>query len=214
MLDTLGFAQVTLLGFSFGGILALKTLDRLQERIKSLVLLAPCVGHRALAYSQQKQWMLRLLLSQAHSPQAQQRLKQMMQQRIVLDLLIRMLATWGKVDCATKLREKLQQITPSTLDVLLYQIAEILTIQFPVRAIPFQQPCYLAMSVYDPLLDFYAVHDYLQHTFANLCTLRFTYRYHQPPHRLSLADYNEQYGYFLEMVTDGGVPLLEPSLNN
>jgi pimeloyl-ACP methyl ester carboxylesterase len=200
LLDTLGIAQVTLLGFSFGGILALKTLERLPERIKAVVLLAPCVGQQSLTYSLQKQKMLRLLVSHIHTPQAQQNLRRMIQHPVFLDLLMHVLIVWGKVDCAAALRMKLQQISSSTLDVLLYQISEILTLQFPPREAPFPQPCYLAMSVHDPLLDFYTIHDFLGQTFANLHTMRFTHRYHQPPHRLSLADYNEQYGYFLDMV--------------
>lgn len=202
LLDTLGIPQVTLLGFSFGGILALKTLERLPDRIKTVVLLAPCIGHRSLTYSEQKQKMLRLLVSHIQSPQAQEHLRQLIHHPLFLDLLMHVLIIWGKVDCAAALRWKLQQITQSTLDVLLHQVGEILTLQFPPRQTPFSQPCYLAMSVHDPLLDFDAVHAFLRGTFANLHTMRFTYHYHQPPQRLTLADYNEQYGYFLEMVTD------------
>ena len=202
LLDTLGIPQVTLLGFSFGGILALKTLEHLSDRIKTVVLLAPCVGTRSLTYSAQKQGMLRLLVSLFHSTQAQQYLRQIIQHPLFLDFLMHVLIVWGKVDCAAALRLKLQQISPSTLDVLLYQIGEILTLQFPPREAPFPQSCYLAMSVHDPLLDFAEVHNFLRQTFANLHTMRFTHRYHQPPQRLSFADYNEQYGYFLEMVTD------------
>ena len=49
--DSLGYDRFHLMGFSFGGLLALRTLEALQDRIDSVILLAPLVSSQALKFS-------------------------------------------------------------------------------------------------------------------------------------------------------------------
>ena len=49
--DTLGFDHFNLMGFSFGGILAMRTFKLLSERVDRMFLIAPCLDHRAIPWS-------------------------------------------------------------------------------------------------------------------------------------------------------------------
>src|SRR5512138_1117148 len=53
--NSLGHEKFSLMGFSFGGLLALRTLEHLQDRIEKVVLLTPCVSRRALKCSRPRQ---------------------------------------------------------------------------------------------------------------------------------------------------------------
>ncbi len=54
--NNLGYDKFNLMGFSFGGLLALRTLEHLQDRIEKVILLSPCVSRRALKWSMARQW--------------------------------------------------------------------------------------------------------------------------------------------------------------
>src|SRR4030095_5437920 len=52
--DELGYQRFNLMGFSFGGILAMQTFKLLSHRIDRMILIAPCLGHRALPFSKHR----------------------------------------------------------------------------------------------------------------------------------------------------------------
>jgi pimeloyl-ACP methyl ester carboxylesterase len=73
LVDTTGYDHFNLMGFSFGGILAMRTFKLLAPRIDRLILIAPCLGQRALSFSSLR---LKLLLKFNHllsRPKAQAR---------------------------------------------------------------------------------------------------------------------------------------------
>ncbi len=201
-IDTLNLQRITLLGFSFGGILALKTLNRLQERITAVILLAPCVGKHSLQYSLTRQKFFRRIISAFQTGHSQQRLLQVIRNKVLVHAIVRFLTIWGKVEPTTNLFYKLHHLPLSTLSVLIAQIEEILTVQFPEDTAPYLQPCFLGMSIYDPLLHFTTVQQFLKNQFIDLYTKRFTFPYHQPPRPLTLAEYNQNYGHLMTMVVD------------
>ena len=196
-LDALGLQRISLLGFSFGGILVLKTLQRLQDRVTAVFLLAPCVGHHSLRHSLSRQKLFRLIVSVFRTTQSQQCLLQIIHNKTMVHVFVRFLTFWGKVEPTTSLYDKLGSLPLSTLTVLIGQIEEILTVQFPNSPGSFLQPCFLGMSIYDPLLNFNTVHQFLKDHFSSLHTIRFTFPYHQPPRPLTFAEYNRDYGHLI-----------------
>ena len=50
-INALNYDRITLMGFSFGGILTLRVLNQIQPRINKLVLLSPCVSRQTLLYA-------------------------------------------------------------------------------------------------------------------------------------------------------------------
>ena len=57
--DALGLETFNLMGFSFGGLLALRTLEYLDDRIENMILVAPVVSERALKFSDTQKWVLK-----------------------------------------------------------------------------------------------------------------------------------------------------------
>ena len=76
---------------------------------------------------------------------------------------------------------------PGTISVLNAQIHEILTAEFEVTPVKYQTPCYLCMSVYDPLLRFDITLNIVYDHFANVKSVPLFYPFHQPPRCIQLC---------------------------
>ena len=198
----LGFKHFSLMGFSFGGILALKTLVRLAYQIDQMILLSPLVTNRALLFSRLRQEILKLVNHAMRVETIQSLLIKTAHSRRLVDLLIRLLNRLGHVEIAgprlTSLRAKLLRLPASTLNVLTEEIQEILS--FNLTASQFTQPCSLAMSINDPLLSFNVTHGWLKQHFPNLTTQKFTFPFHDPPQPLTFTELTANYRPFLEMI--------------
>ena len=174
----LGFKHFSLMGFSFGGILALKTLVRLASQIDQIILLSPLVTNQALLFSRIHQEILKLINQAMMTETIQSWLIKTAHSRRLVNLLLRLPA--------------------ATLDVLIKEIQEILGFNFKASA--FTQPCSLAMSINDPLLSFNVTHDWLKQHFPHLSTQKFTFPYHDPPQPLSFEELTADYQPLLEMI--------------
>ena len=90
-MDSLGHKTFNLMGFSFGGLLALRTLEALEHRIDHVILLSPLVSYRALLYSSARQWGFRQVSSLMKIPSMQKRLIKVMHSGNFDDVLINVL---------------------------------------------------------------------------------------------------------------------------
>ncbi len=193
LVDALGYERFNLMGFSFGGILAMRTYFHLSNRIDRLVLNAPCLGYRALTLSGRRQknalrinnildhaTMHRLFYSLVHN-------------RRCLPMVVKILGKVGRLERTIPLQARLSQVKPTTLAVLNAQVKEILTTEFEVNPQKFTTPCFFNMSIYDPLLDFDITLAILQSHFANITIQRLTYPFHQPPQPFTLVELNRDF---------------------
>lgn len=200
--NQLGLTRFSLMGFSFGGIIALKTLTRLEAKIDRIILLSPLVTSRALRFSRlhkeilelveralRKKPLRRLLLTTAHN-------------RRLVGWLIRLLTRIGRIETAGPrrdgFRQKLLHLPPATLDVLANEVKEILN--FEPQLPRFNQPCYLAMSVNDPLLDYAVTYTWAAAHFPDLTSHQLTFPYHQPPQPPTLAQLKTHYQPLLNLI--------------
>ena len=202
LLNALDIDQITLIGFSFGGILTMKTVQRIPERIKSLILLSPCVGPQNLSYSPERQRLMHWLIRVLRQSWVQERFLAILRHPVWGHLLADLIINLGNLESPELLKHKLGRLGGKTLDVLTCQMEEILTIQFPDRPLPYDQRCYLAMSVNDPILKFSPAYTFLAKAFQDVRLTLFTHPYHQPPRKLTLEDYNQQYGHLLSEIHD------------
>jgi pimeloyl-ACP methyl ester carboxylesterase len=193
LVDKLGIQDFSLLGFSFGGILAIKTFLRLSDRIQNIILVSPCLSHRAVKLSRSRiksilgvnqilavPWIQKMFLASLHNPRT-------------VSMVFRLLRRLGHIEASIELRPKFLTIAKSTLDVLSAQIREILTIEFQSPASRFSTPCYLAMSVNDPVLDFETTLATARSLFSNTMVLQLLHPYHQSPDPLTLEGLNGEY---------------------
>jgi hypothetical protein len=80
------------------------------------------------------------------------------------------------------------------------EIDEILNFDFAECRQTFSQPCFLGMSVNDPLLDCNTTEEILRNKFEDLMVLKVGLPYHQPPSGMTFEDMMRDYGKFLDML--------------
>jgi len=195
--DAMGFNHFNLMGFSFGGILAMQTFKLLSARIDRMLLIAPCLDHRALPWSK-----LRLSLMHGFNwlmdqPGLRNRFCRLINDKRTVSLAAKFLQKLMRLEDTIPLERKLLTTRPSTIEVLNVQLREVLTTEFEVAPTKYQTPCYFAMSIHDPLLRFDTTLDIVHNHFASVSTLQLHYPFHQPPRPFT---YEELNGTFYKTV--------------
>ena len=200
-MQAMGHETFNLMGFSFGGLLALRTLEALQERIENVILISPCVSKRALLYSPSRQWGFRLLSAAFKRSLVQQSAVQLMHNKYMERPLIYALSKFANIEESILKTKNALNIPQSTLDVLAYTLDEIFSLDYDYPQKPFLHPCYFAMSRYDDLLDYVTTLEIVKEHFGDLTTRAFTLPYHQPPEPPTFDWLNQEFGTFLQLVT-------------
>jgi pimeloyl-ACP methyl ester carboxylesterase len=199
-MNALGHQTFNLMGFSFGGLLALRTLEALQERIEKVILISPCVSKRALLYSSPRQWGFRLTCSALKSPMMQQGAVRILQSELIERPLIYALSKASKIDRAILESKDALKIPQTSLDVLAYTASEIFNLDYRYADRPFPHSCFFAMSLYDDLLDYNITLDIVRDHFDDLKVQTLTLPYHQPPEPPTFDWLNQKFGRFLDFL--------------
>ncbi|MEX2143087.1 MAG: alpha/beta fold hydrolase [Anaerolineales bacterium] len=197
-IDQLGHATVSLMGFSFGGILAMTTLYRLRGRVEKVILLSPVLSRRALKFSALRLQLLRGMVRAFRVPRFRSSIMRSARSASINRLLAGTIAKIGRVEKSVSIPEVFQKISDSTADVLCSQLTEMLN--FEIQAQTFAQPCYFAMSVRDPMLCFDTTLGIMQQAFPLLQVQRFQFPYHQPPKTPTFEEMNQLYAGLLDTV--------------
>jgi pimeloyl-ACP methyl ester carboxylesterase len=199
--NNLGYDKFHLMGFSFGGLLALRTLEHLQDRIEKVILLSPCVSRRALKWSTPQQlafkasiWALkrRTLLQGIHYVMNAPRLEKP---------LTYALSKASNVDRRILETKNALRMPISTLDVFAYTLGEIFQTEYQYAHAPFKVPCYFGMSVNDDILEYALTEQIVKRHFQQIIVQQFTHPYHQPPVPPTFEWLNREFGQFLERIT-------------
>ena len=204
--DALQMDRFNLMGFSFGGILAMRAYDLLQRRIDRLILTAPCLTNRAIRMSRFQKQVIRRANGWFRREAVKQRLLRAFhhsKQRPILTDLLQLLA---KFENRAQVEGKLATLQISTLEVLTGEIAEIMDFEFLPPAMKFETPCYFTMSIYDPLLDYEITLQELQKNFANIHVTRLYFPFHQPPTPFTFDELNRDFGESIEMIFENSMP--------
>jgi pimeloyl-ACP methyl ester carboxylesterase len=191
--DQLGFERFSLMGFSFGGILAMQTFRRLSARIDRVVFIAPCLDHRALPFSSLRLSVLYKFNKFLSYPKVQKSFYDLIHNPYTVSVVVRLLQKMGRLEDTLPLKKKLLHTRASTISVLNAQVNEILTTEFEVAPAKHQTPCYFAMSVYDPLLRFDITLNIVHNHFENVNAVPLFYPFHQPPGALSYEELNRNF---------------------
>ena len=198
--DNLGYDKFHLMGFSFGGLLALRTLEHLQDRIEKVILLSPCVSRRALKWSTLRQWAFKASIKAMKNQALLQGIHYMMNAPRLEGPLTYALSKVSKVDRRILKNKNALRMPLSTLDVFAYTLDEIFQTEYRYDDAPFNIPCYFGMSINDDILDYALTEQIVKSHFKQITIQQFTHPYHQPPEPPTFAWLNREFGQFLEMI--------------
>lgn len=196
--DHIGAERFTLLGFSFGGILALRALQALGPRIEKVGLLSPCVSNLALTRPTIDRAMVSAVVSALEHRIPRRMLAWFLGNETAVRLVVWFMIDVGGFESPTDLKERLMSYSASTLQVLVAQVREILTVTEEDLAGPYEQPCFFGMSEFDPLLDYARTEAFVRENFGDLVVETFDWPYHAPPVPLTFEDYVRDYTALLE----------------
>jgi len=191
LVDELGIQRFSLMGFSFGGILAMQVFTRLHARIDNLVLLSPCLTWRAIQVSAMRREMLLRIVALLKHASVRNKLYHILHDPPYLPYSASFLRCIGNIEATIPVDEVLKKIQPTTLEILTAQIFESLKFEIPPPQELYSTPCYLAMSVNDPLIDFNITTATLQRFFARPEIIQLDYPFHQPPKPFTFDELNE-----------------------
>ena len=200
LMDTMGYDTFNLMGFSFGGLLAMRTLEELADRIENVILLSPCVTYKALKYSTIRQWGFKRASSILKYTPIQDGVIRVLHSGFLDRPMIYALSKASNIEQSILESKDALRIPKSTLDVLAHTLDEIFSLDYSARSRPFQHPCYFGMSIYDDLLDFETTFDVVKDHFENLTCRQFTLPYHQPPEPPTYEWLVEEFGSLLNYL--------------
>ncbi|MFC1936207.1 alpha/beta fold hydrolase [Chloroflexota bacterium] len=203
LMDALGLEKASIMGFSFGGLLTMKSVMHLKDRIERVILLAPAASHRALPFGRIHKYGLRQLAAQLSKSKYCKFFVRLIHNNKLGSLFVNFLRRIGQVEESIPLEKRLKEIKPSTIQVLVRQMGEVLSLEHPLPANKFKIPCYFAMSVYDPLLEFYTTLDVINNFFEEVKVVKFYFPYHQPKILPTFEELNRDYSAVLEMIDFG-----------
>lgn len=202
LVNTLNIERFSVMGFSFGGILAMKTYQRMREKIDNVILLSPCLTHRAVQLSRTRMKLALLVVRFINQPKVRRAFLRVLHSPQTVTLAFRFLQLVGKLESTIELRPKLLTISESTLDVLANQMNEIASTEFPAPLEKSATPCFFWMSTNDPVLDFNKTLAVAETHFESVEVVRSAFPYHQPPEPLTyeglMRDYFEMVDGFLK----------------
>ena len=198
--DSLGFETFHLMGFSFGGLLALRTLEHLHNRIEKVILLSPSVSRRALKWSTPRQWVFKASIMAMKNTALMKGAHQIMNTPQLEKPLTYILSKISKVDRKILESKHALRIPLTTLDVFAHTMDEIFQMEYQYGRAPFKNPCYFGMSINDDILDYDLTEQIVRQHFQKITIQKFTHPYHQPPTPPTFEWLNSEFGQFLEMI--------------
>jgi pimeloyl-ACP methyl ester carboxylesterase len=198
--NEMGHETFNLMGFSFGGLLALRTLEHLQDRVEKVILLSPCVSSRALKWSRQRQWVFKVMVKAMKNRRVINGTHQLLNMPQLETPLTYAISKASKVDRRILKNKNALHLPLSTLDVLTYTVDEIMQMEYRYGKAPFKNPCFFGMSVNDDLLDYDLTEQIVCGHFENIRVQKFTHPYHQPPEPPTFEWLVSGYGHFLDVI--------------
>ena len=188
------------MGFSFGGLLALRTLEHLHHRIDKVILLAPCVSRRALKWSWRRQWLFKASFKVLKNSYVLRGTHYVMNMPYLETPLTYMISKASHIDQRILKHKQAIRLPLSTLDVFTYTVDEILQMEYQYAQAPFENPCYFGMSVNDDLLDYNLTERIICGHFERITVQRFTHPYHQPPEPPTFEGLVREFGPLLDVI--------------
>jgi len=198
--NAMGHEAFNLMGFSFGGLLALRTLEHLQERVSKVILLSPVVSRRALKWSTPQQLAFKASIKALKNPYVLKGTHRVMNMPQLEWPLTLALSKISSVDRRILESKHALRLPLSTLDVFTHTMDEILAVEYQYSSAPFKNPCYFGMSVNDDILEYNLTEQIMRQHFEQIKVQKFTHPYHQPPEPPTFEWLVREFGRFLDVI--------------
>jgi pimeloyl-ACP methyl ester carboxylesterase len=199
-LDHFDFEQVSLMGFSFGGILTLTALERISHRVDRVILISPLLDSSALRMPPLNQRFLRTLIQLSQSPKLQHVIHRSLQSDAGSAFWAQLAVRVGNAEHLDILRQNIRATPWQTVQTLAVQLDEIFNTHHFLHSVRYTQPCWFAMSVMDPLIDFSFTAAAARQIFSSVDETRLDLPYHRPPELPSLEYLNHTFPHLLERI--------------
>ena len=196
--DKLKIDSFSIMGFSFGGILTLKAVDYLKDRIDKVILLSPCVSKRAIQFSRRRLAIARLIALLFRNNFIRKLVFKFIHNKRFGKYFVLFIRKFGKVEKTIPIEKILMKMPKYSLDVLAYQTNEVLNFEISSLNVPFNKDCYFAMSVNDPILNFNKTEKIIRKNFKSCFVFKLYYSYHQMPENPTVDGLNKEYGRLLK----------------
>jgi pimeloyl-ACP methyl ester carboxylesterase len=198
--NELGYDTFNLMGFSFGGLLTLRTLEHMQDRIEKVILLSPLISYRALKWSWQRQMLFKVLIKAMKNSYMLKGTYHAMNMSQLEGPLTFAISKVGDLDPRILESKNAIHLPLSTLDVFTYTMEEILALEYQYACAPFKNSCYFGMSVNDDILEYVLTEQIIIGLFEQVKIQRFTHPYHQPPEPPTFKWLVTEFGQFLDLI--------------
>jgi pimeloyl-ACP methyl ester carboxylesterase len=199
-LDHLGFDEVSLMGFSFGGILTLTALERISHRVDRVILISPLLDSSALRIAPPNQRFLRTLIQLSQDPRLQHVIHRSLQSAAGSAFWAQLAVRVGNAEHPKILKQNIRATPWQTVQTLAVQLDEIFNTHHFLHSARYTQPCWFAMSVMDPLIDFSFTAAAARQIFSSVDETRLNLPYHRPPELPSLEYLNHTFPHLLDRI--------------
>ena len=199
LMDHLHLDRVSLMGFSFGGLLALTALNLLSSRIDQVIMISPLVDSAAIRFSPSSKAVIRSFVAASQRPRLQEFGHRTLRSNLGSTLWARFAVEFANIEHFDILKENLQATSLSTIQALSGQMREIFHSHQFINA-RYTQPCFFAMSVLDPLIDFTFTSAAVKQMFPTVEEIRLYLPYHRPRVLPTLEYLNRTYPDIMEIA--------------
>lgn len=178
----------------------MKAVQHLNGRLDRVLLLSPVTVHKTILFGRLRKFILLTAIRVLSIPFFHKTFMWSLQQKFLSNVVIASLRWLGRVEESVPLERRLREINGNTIEVLTHQLIEILTMEHVPLPEKFKQPCYFAMSVIDPLLDFETTLDVISEQFEKVRLEKFYFPYHQPKVLPTYEEYNRDFSRFISLL--------------
>ncbi|MFC1649655.1 alpha/beta hydrolase [Patescibacteria group bacterium] len=196
--DHLGHKRFSVAGFSFGGILIIKSLKQISSRIDKVILYAPFTTYEAFTMIQKRRRILLLVSRFFKISLTQKFLLWLFHNERLVNTMERLVLRVTGLEKSMNLGPKMLTLRKDTLDVLARQLYEVLTTRDYGVKEKFTNMTIFGMGSKDALMDYEKTLEFMKNHFKNLRIEKFDFTYHQPDKKYSVKELEEKFGYVLD----------------
>ncbi|MBP9758129.1 alpha/beta hydrolase [Candidatus Dojkabacteria bacterium] len=197
--DYLGFERVSLMGFSFGGMLVMTSLKYLKDRVDNVILLAPVLDKDVISIEKTKRKLAVEIIRFLGYKPTMTLVSSFVSSKIGSKVLSKLVAKFIKLDHPEMFRKSLRNIEKSALESLAVQCKEVMALE-EFRDVKYQHRCFYAVSKQDPMIDPEKSKKLAESIFENIYIDYLDMPYHQPKEPYTLEFANEKFGHLLDLV--------------